>query len=1009
MLEKLLNQKALISAILVAVLAGGIFSYVKIGKLEDAEIPIKAAMVITRYPGATAYEVELEVSKVLEEAIQRLENVKEIKSVSKPGLSLITVEIQDKVRTPQLPQLYDHLRRKVNDAKAYLPSDAYDPIVNDDFADTYGMLYAITAEGYTPQDLSKYAEYIERELLEIKGVRRSQIFGKDIETIDVIISNEKLAKLNINPMYIALAMRNHSILVNPGTINYEKEIVRIGVGSRIKDIKDIEDLLIQVQGGGNFRLGEIAEIKRSTLQPKREALFFNGQKGLTLGLSNESGINVVELGRVVNQRIEELKENLPAGIEINPIYSQPDRVEVAVDDFVINLIVSVGIVILVLLFSMGYRSGLLISSGLVFTILATLIVMLAIDLPLHRVTLAAIILAMGMLVDNSIVVADGILVDLKKGVDRQLAFIKTARQTALPLLGATVVAILAFLPLAMSPNTAGEFLSSLFTVLIISLLLSWVFAMVQTPFMAKYFYRKERPKGEQEESFDTGIYKHFKNMIKFSIKHKYSVLMGSVAILFLSFYTMRFVKVEFMPEMGNDQFMLEYNLPAGQSIYAVEKDILEIQAYVQKQENINFVTAAIGRPPARYTLMRYMPTGGENYGELIIEAKDIEDVDALIPQLRQYITENYPDAEFRIHKYGAAFSDYDVEVEFSGPDPEVLRQLGKQATDILAQEPLVSNLTNNWKNKAKTLNPAYSVARAQPIGLSRSDMSNSIQVATTGMPIGSFYDGDQMMPIVLKSEKTANDDINNLLSMPVWGMQSRQSAPLSQIVDSLSIGWQDLNVIRINGKRALKVQFDAIDAVTPVEAFKSIKDKIEAIDLPYGYTARWDGVVVGSQEANESLFMFLPLALGLMLIIIIALFNNLRQSAIIFIVVPFAVTGLAFGFNVTGISLTFLAIIGTLGLIGMMIKNSVILLDEINLEIKHGKTAYEATINSAVNRMRPVMMASLTTILGMLPLLTDAMFKSMAVAIMFGLAFGSIITLVVVPVLYAVMFKVKNE
>ncbi len=1009
MLEKLLNQKAMISTVLLAVVIGGIFSYLKMGKLEDAEIPLKTAMVITVYPGASAHEVELEVSDVLERAIQKLENVDEIKSVSEPGISKITINIQESVNTNDLPQLWDHLRRKINDVKGSLPSGAYEPIVNDDFADVYGMLYAITADGYSLKELTKYTEYIERELIDIKGVRRAQIFGKQTEAVDVLFSSEKLASLNINPMYIAMAMQNHSQIVNPGSVSIGSESVRIGVGNKISSIQEVEDLLIQVPEGGNFRLGDIATVERSVMEPKREAFYFNGIKGLTLGLSNESGINVVELGDRVNQRITELKEELPAGIDINAVYAQHDRVKVAVNNFVWNLIISVGIVMVVLLFSMGYRSGLLISSGLIFTILGTLVVMFAIDLPLHRVTLAAIILAMGMLVDNSIVVADGILIDLKNGMNRKKAFVNTAKRTAMPLLGATVVAILAFLPLAMSPNMAGEFLSSLFTVLIISLLLSWTFAMVQTPFMAKYFYRKERPKGEGKETYDTGFYKYFRQLINYTLAHKGYFLTGSVVVLIIAFYSMRFVNVEFMPGVDYDQFVVEYNLPQGTNIEKVEDDILELEDYVMNIDGVKFVAGAIGRPPARYLLMRYMPTGGNNYGELIIETEDIERVEEIIPEIRAHIEENYPDAQFRIHKYGAKFADYDVEVQFTGADPKILRQLGEEAKAIVREEPLVGAMTDSWKNQAKMLVPSYSVQRAQNLGLSRSDMGNSILVATDGMPIGAFYEGDEQMPIVLKTTSQISDNMESLLSIPVWGQQSRSSVPLDQIIDTVALKWQDEQVIRINGKRALRVQFDAIEGYTGEQVQEKVAAKINAIELPEGYEMKWEGTVASSAEANEALFLYLPLALGLMLIIIIGLFNNIKQATIIFIVVPFAFVGVSLGFNVTGLNLTFIAIIGVLGLIGMMIKNSVVLLDEINAGLSAGKSQLTAIIDAAISRMRPVMMASLTTILGMLPLITDPMFKSMAVAIMFGLAIGSVITLVVVPTLYAVFFKVETK
>ena len=1009
MLERLLNQKAMISTILFAVLVGGFIAYTNIGKLEDAEIPIKTAMVVTVYPGATAHEVELEVTDVLEKQIQKLENVDEITSVSRPGISLITVDIQPAVKTPQLPQLWDHLRRKVNDIKGSLPSGAMEPIVNDDFADVYGILYAVTADDYSYKELVKYTEYIERELLSVDGVRRSQVFGKKTETIDVVFSPEKLAGLNINPMMIAMAMQNETAIVNPGSIVAGKESISVGVGSKITTVEEIENLLIQVPGGGNFRLGDIASISRSYFEPKQEALYYNGLKGLTIGLSNESGINVVKLGERLDKKLAQLQEDLPAGIEINQVYYQPDRVDAAVKDFMMNLVISVGIVIVVLMFAMGLRSGLLISSGLVFTILGTLIVMLAIGLPLHRVTLAAIILAMGMLVDNAIVVADGILVDLKNGMERSKAFVNTAQKTALPLLGATAVAILAFLPLRMSPDMAGEFLASLFTVLIISLSLSWVFAMIQTPFNARFFYRKERPKGEKAEHYDSKFYRIFGAFLKWGIRNKYLFSLGSFAILIFAFWSFRFVTVDFMSKIDYDQFYVEYYLPEGADIDAVEADIVAIQEDVLAMDGVHSVTGSVGRPPARYLLMRGMATGGSNYGDLIIQTENIDRVPSLIPEVEAYLNKNYPDAFTRVLPYGPAFSDADVEAEFTGPDPAVLKELANQTKQIFLDEPAAIRVTDNWKNQMKKIVPKYSVERAQPLGLSRSDMGNSILVATNGMPMGAIYDGDQMLPIMLKTSANVADNMDELLTIPVWGQQSVSSTPLAQIVDTMEVQWEYGAINRLNNQRSIKAQCDAANGFTAQQVQDRFKEKVEAIELPHGYKLRWEGATARSADANAGLFKFLPLALGLMAVIIIGLFNNLKQPLIIFMVFPFAFVGIVLGLVSTNTYLTFAGIIGALGLIGMMIKNAVVLLDEINHNLKAGESRLNATIGAAMSRLRPVMMASLTTILGMSPLITDAMFSSTAIVIMFGLAIGSVITLVVVPVFYTVLYKVDGR
>jgi multidrug efflux pump subunit AcrB len=533
--------------------------------------------------------------------------------------------------------------------------------------------------------------------------------------------------------------------------------------------------------------------------------------------------------------------------------------------------------------------------------------------------------------------------------------------------------------------------------------------MIQTPFNAKYFYRKERPEGEKEEAYNTKFYKVFRKIIEWSLRNKYSFATASIIILVVGLYSFRFVKIEFMSKMVTNQFFVEYNLPQGSDIDAVERDIQEIQSHIYKMEGVKSVTGAIGQPPARYALMRKMPNGSPTYGEVIIETYENEDVEILKPQIDEYLAQKYPNAHYRIHEFGAAFSDYGIEAEFTGPDPQVLRDLANQAIEIYKQEPTAANITHNWRNKTKRITPVYDVHKAQKLNLSRTDMGNSILVATNGMPIGSFYEGDKQLPVILKTDNQISGNMNDLMSIPVWGQQSRNSVPLAQIVDTMQLNWENEQIHRLNGQRSIKAQCDAAEGYKAAAVFAKVKDKVEDIELPYGYELRWEGQVSAQGEANTALFTYLPLALGLMLIIIIGLFNNIKQPIIIFSIVPFALIGVVIGFIVTGEYLSFIGIIGALGLIGMMIKNSVVLLDEINHGIHDGKTGLMATIDAAISRLRPVMMASLTTILGMMPLLTDAMFKSLAITIMFGLLFGTIITLLVVPVLYAVLFKVNTK
>ena len=1009
MLEKLLKQKALLNTLLFGIIIGGIFAYLNVGKLEDAEISIKSAVIVTMYPGDTAHEVELEVTDVIEKAIQKLENIDNITSRSLPGYSEITVNIETGVRSQKMPQLWDHLRRKVNAVKLSLPQGAYEPIVNDDFGDVYGIFVAVTGEGYEYNEFYDYVNYLRREFLEVDGIKRIEFFGAQTEAIDISFSSEKLAGMSINPMQIVQAMNDQGQVVDPGSIISGTDRIRLSVGQKFSSIEEIENILVKIPGGGSFRLGDITEIKRSFYEPKREALFYNGERAISLAMSVESGVNVIEVGEKFDEKLIELENTLPAGIEVNSVYSQPERVQYSIRGFIINLIESVLIVIVVLLIAMGMRSGLLIASGLLFTILGTFIVMLVMDLELQRISLAAIIVAMGMLVDNAIVVTDGIIIDLKRKVDRKKAFTASVKRTALPLLGATVIAILAFMPLAMSPDGAGEYLKSLFTVLAISLFLSWIFAIIQTPFMAANFYKKNLPKaknGESKDPFDTPFYKMFRQLIQYTLSHKLIFVASSVLILIVSLYSFKFVKFEFMPLLDYNQFVVEYKLPKGKDINSLEKDILDISREIVTWDEVENVTTAVGRTPARYTLIRPMANQSSSYGELIVDTKDYETSIIAGKKIVKYIKENFPQAEARKRIYGPIFSEYEIEVQFSGPDPAVLRQLAEQAKTIMRDEHNATSVTDNWKNKVKILNPEYSVEQARQLGISRSDMANAIAIGTDGLTVGVMREGRNALPIKLKLNEQIGNNVDKITSLPVWGMYNKGSVPLGQLVDGIEIKWEDDEIHRYDGQRAIKAQCEPIQGYLTTDVEAKLKPAINAIELPNGYSIEWKGSGESSSEAMTNLLKFLPLALGLMLVIVIALFNNLKQSLLIFIIFPFAFIGIVVGFLTTGKTLNFVGIIGALGLIGMMIKNSIVLLDEINHNLNDGKTQLKSIIMATVSRFKPVVLASVTTMLGMVPLLFDVMFQSLAITIIFGLLFGTLITLVVIPVMYATIFKV---
>lgn len=1011
--EVVLKQRKVLLFVLIALTIGGVFSFFKMGKLEDAEISVKSALVITQYPGASPHEVELRVTDVLETAIQAMDNIDDIESRSMAGYSEITVNIKKSVKSKELPQLWDVLRRKVNDITPALPQGTSKPMVVDDFGDVYGIFLALSGDGYSGEELQDYARYMKRELLLVDGVKRINLFGEQKTSINIELSQEKMAYLGIHPAHVIQILNQQNSMVNPGSLKVGGDRIRIASDGSFHELDDLKNILISANDQNPIFLKDIAQIKEDYVRPFTSKMKYNQVPAIGLTIAMEKGGNVIELGERVQNRIDELKINIPVGININRIFYQPERVSVAIEQFMINLIESVVIVVFVLLLAMGFRTGLLIGSGLIFTILGTFIVMLSVDITLQRVSLAAIIIAMGMLVDNAIVIADGILVDLKKGLKRDEAMSRTSKQTAMPLLGATIVAILAFLPIYLSPDSTGEFCASLFQVVAISLFLSWILALTQTPYFCDLFlrgkkYEKQESEDDQTDPYAGKFYQKFRHFVKYSLRHKTMILSVTVLMFFSSVFVFKYVKQLFMPNLEYNQFIVEYWLPEGSDIETVESDLNDLEAYLLKQEDVLNVTTSLGSTPARYTLVRPFNNSHANYGELVIDTKDYETTVRFGAELQEFLDENYSWARARVRYYSPISTESMIEAKFSGPDPKILRELSEKAEKIMEEEPTAVKVTNNWKNQVKVWNPRFSQAQSRVTGINRSDVSNALACATNGLAIGVFRKADDILPIYLKTTVEKDKYVESLENTPVWGAKP-QSIPLRQVVSDIDIEFEDPVIKRYDRRRAIKAQCDPAPGYNAPDVFNKVHEKIEAIPLPEGYDLEWLGEHKNSADANENIAKFLPLAFLLMVIIIMMLFNNFRQPIIILTILPLAFIGVSYGLWLTGKPFGFMAVLGTLGLMGMMIKNAVVLLDQINLDISEGKDALTAIIDSAVSRMRPVIMASFTTILGMIPLIPDELFGGMAVAIMFGLLIGSIITLIVVPVLYAVFYRINTK
>ncbi len=1008
--EYTLKNRVFISFILVLVFIGGIVSYFKVGKLEDAEFTIKTALVITRYPGASQYEVEQEVSEKIERAAQQMDNVDEIYSSSYAELSIVQIDLKESMRAPQMPQEWDILRKKINDARGDLPPGSQAPMVIDDFGDVYGMYYALTGDGFSMDQINDYARFIKRELLTAGQVGKIILFGNRTECVDIVINQEKLSELGVNPGVIIGALNAQSSIAAAGTIQLNKLNVRVAGNTAFNSIEDIKNTIVQI-GQEQFYLKDLAEVKKSYLEPAQSIQHFDNKKAVGIGISTIKGGNVLDMADNINNRLEEIRSELPVGLDLHVIYDQAREVRNANNVFVVNLIESIAIVIVILLVAMGFRSGILISSGLLFSILGTLIAMKAFNISLHRTSLSAIIIAMGMLVDNAIVVTDGIMVSMQQGLNVRKAIANVGKSTAWPLLGATFIAILAFLPVFLAPNSAGEINEDLFKVLAVSLGLSWIFAMTQTPLVCERFLK---PAKAVKNPYDGKWYKMFKGVLETILEYRKLSLAAVLILLVGAIIAFGHTKKAFFMPLEKTYTLVDYWLPEGTNIDQVTRDLSSIEKYlVDSVKEVKNVTTSIGQTPPRYILSAQTQNYNSSFGQLMIETHTVDEVEAVNNIIRTKVEPRFPEARMRIKGFiGGPPIEYKLEGRFIGPDPAVLRALADTAELILRKDPACGDITNDWRNKVMVWEPKYSQEKAMKVGITRVDLGNSILSSTsTGLGIGLYRDNDVMRPIFLKTDQASQNNIERIENSMVWGSRAKASVPLKEIVDGdMKVGFENSVIQRYNRQRAITVQCDPVDPnMSGATLMSKVGSKIEAIPLPKGYSFMWDGEYKPSMEANEATGMYMPIAMLLIVLIVVMLFNSIRQSVIVMAIIPLSVIGVSVGLFLTGKAFGFMAITGFLGLIGMVLKNAIVMMDEININLnKEGVSPYDAVVNAAVSRMRPVLLAALTTIFGMFPLITDAMYGSMAVTIIFGLFFATFLTLLVLPLLYVLFYKIKS-
>lgn len=1004
-----LDNTKVIYFFLAVLLIGGISSFSSLGKKEDAPFVIKSAVIMTRYPGAEPAEVERLITEPISREIQSMSGVYKIKSESMYGISKITFELLPSLPASSIPQKWDELRRKVLNIQPQLPSGASVPTVSDDFGDVFGIYYGLTADdGFSYEEMRDWAERIKTQVVTADGVMKVALFGTQTEVVNIFVSVNKLAGMGIDPKQLASLLQSQNQIINTGEISAGEQQLRIVANGMYTTVDDIRNQVITTRAG-QVKLGDIAVIEKGYMDPPGTIMRVNGKRAIGIGVSTDPQRDVVLTGEMVDQKLAELLPLMPVGLNLESLYLENVIAKEANNGFIINLIESILIVIVIIMLVMGMRAGVLIGSSLVFSIGGTLLIMSFMGVGLNRTSLAGFIIAMGMLVDNAIVVTDNAQIAIARGVDRRKALIDGATGPQWGLLGATFIAICSFLPLYLAPSSVAEIVKPLFVVLAISLGLSWVLALTQTTVFGN-FILKSKAKNAGKDPYDKPFYHKFEKILSVLIRRKI-VTLGSMIVLFVvSLVVMGMMPQNFFPSLDKPYFRADVFYPDGYGVNDVAREMKKVEAHLLKLPEVKKVSITFGSTPLRYYLASTSVGPKPNFANVLVELNDSKYTKEYEEKFDVYMKANFPNAITRtsLFKLSPAV-DAAIEIGFIGPNVDTLVALTNQALEIMHRNPDLINIRNSWGNKIPIWKPIYSPERAQPLGVSRQGMAQSIQIGTNGMTLGEFRQGDQVLPILLKGNSVADSfRINDLRTLPVFG-NGPETTSLEQVVSEFDFRYRFSNVKDYNRQLVMMAQCDPRRGVNAIAAFNQIWSQVQKeIKIPEGYTLKYFGEQESQVESNEALAKNLPLTFFLMFTTLLLLFKTYRKPTVILLMLPLIFIGIVLGLLLLGKSFDFFAILGLLGLIGMNIKNAIVLVDQIDIENQSGLDPRKAVIKATISRIVPVAMASGTTILGMLPLLFDAMFGGMAATIMGGLLVASALTLFVLPVAYCAIHRIKG-
>ena len=1002
--EVSLKNRALVWYFIIVTAIGGIFFYFKLGRMEDPNFTINQMVVTAAWPGASADQMEQQVTDKLESKFRDIPGVKEITSNTRAGTSVVYVTLRDDVDRSTIRDTWRDVRGFGNDVQSELPSGVYGPYYNDRFDDVFGSVYAITGDGYSMEELRQAAEKIRRQLATIDKVQKVKLLGVQTEKVYVEIESAKLAELGISPTVLANALKSQNEMTPSGMIETSTDNVYLRYSGIFDDENAVKNTPIQANGK-TFYLGDIATVERRYAEPGDTAMYYNGQPAVGIAVSMEDGGNIITLGNELKTAMTSIQSEMTAGLEIHQVSDQPKVVEESIDDFVSTLREAVIIVLAVSFLSLGLRTGMVVAGCIPLVLAAVFCGMYIFGIDLHKVSLGALIISLGLLVDDAIIAVEQMSVQLERGHSRFDAACHAFRATAKPMLTGTLITCAGFIPVSFSKGMAAEFCSSLFPVIGMALVISWIVSVMIAPLFG-YYLIKSAAKADEGEMYQSRFYLAFRGLLNWFLEHRKIVLATTAGLFALSIAMMGMIKQEFFPPSIRPEIIIDMELPEGSSLKASGQAASRFAQFLdENSEEIENYTYYVGEGAPRFVLTVDPKLPTDNLSQFVIVAKDADNRDALTAKLRDYLAENIPEVKTNISVIQTGPpAPYPIMLLVSGYDKDKVRDIASQVADRVAQDPNNTDINMDWNEKSKVLHLEFDQAKLRALGLSPQAVAQTVYTEVSGASAAQLYSGDRTIDIQLRLADTDRQDLSQIKNLPVYSAGGY--VPLEQLA-KISYEAEDSLIKRKNMQPTITVQAN-IKEGTANDATQKAYDAVKDIrdELPFGYKITVGGSLEDSEDSMKYLLIPIPAMIFIIMTLLMFQLRNGKDMILTLLTAPLGLIGVVAGMLLLNQAMGFVAILGVMALSGMIIRNSVILIDQIQKHIEAGETPRDAIVDSAVLRFRPIMLTAAAAILGMLPLMTSSFWGPMAVAIASGLLIATILTLLVLPVMYAVTYKI---